>query len=555
MPGLPSSSAENRKPEFEIWNLQDQSHIVVSYGDKDGLRDINEIPFLTISADGQWIAGGRIRFYVWRNDGTVVGFAGVEGGSKERLSSLRFFAGSSRLGVGTENLLRVYDVAKGLDDVETYPIAGFPASFGQPNIVDARKIDDQYYAVIRQTYAKEGDDRSTDPGLGLIRLPDVNEPLVRLIGAQQATITEDGQLLAVSRDEERPIIRFDLKSNSTKDEVISVPPCDVAGRTTDPRKIFRNVYKTPSGDLVVNWLIRNEENTVSISNDGKLSNLSVIASPSVKAVGLSGNRAVTLDNEKVRFWDLSLNGDAKVSPAGSLSGSYRVLQLSSDGTKAFAASSDQSESGILDMTTGAFTQKMDPSLTDTVTAAAWSPDGRLALGHSDGKIEIWRDNVNQDVDAALSSGPIDQLQFSADGYSMVAVQQLDSANSGVAYVLRENNRPQEPLAPQNAQLAQRWISVRLAHADLDPIIAAAISTDGKRVVTGSNRGRVTLWNSDSDVGTSGENNSSERELLTLHEFLSSVRFVGFGKNESSVETFETVSPPGSSNNALIIPSH
>jgi WD40 repeat protein len=271
-------------------------------------------------------------------------------------------------------------------------------------------------------------------------------------------------------------------------------------------------------------------------------------------VGLTGDHAVTLDNEKIRFWDLSLNGDARVSPAGSLRGNFRVLQLSLDGTKAFAASLSPSESGILDMTTRAFIQKMDPSQVGTVTAAAWSPDGRLALGHSDGKIEIWRDNVSQEVDAVLPKGPIDSLQFSGDGNSLVAVQQLDSANSGIAYVLRENRQFQDPLAPQNDQRAPSWISVRLAHADLDPILAAAISTDGKRVVTGSGRGRVTLWNSDSEVGTSGENTSSERELMTLHEFLSSVRFVTFGKHESSVVTFETVSPPGGSNNALIIPS-
>jgi WD40 repeat protein len=91
----------------------------------------------------------------------------------------------------------------------------------------------------------------------------------------------------------------------------------------------------------------------------------------------------------------------------------------------------------------------------------------------------------------------------------------------------------------------QWIiSVRLFHADQDSIGAADISDDGNRVVTGSDRGRVTLWNTKTKAGTSDDQQTSERELLNVHRFPSLVRFVKFGPHESNVIAFEKASEEG-----------
>jgi len=88
----------------------------------------------------------------------------------------------------------------------------------------------------------------------------------------------------------------------------------------------------------------------------------------------------------------------------------------------------------------------------------------------------------------------------------------------------------------------QWISVRLSHSDNDAIQSVDISADGTRVVTGSAKGRVTLWNTESQVGSANDRDSSERELLSLDRLGSTARMVRFSENETSVVAFETNSP-------------
>ena len=81
---------------------------------------------------------------------------------------------------------------------------------------------------------------------------------------------------------------------------------------------------------------------------------------------------------------------------------------------------------------------------------------------------------------------------------------------------------------------KEWISVSLAYADGDPIDLAEITADGRRVVSGSKGGRVTVWAADSEVSVTTP--SPERELYELHDHDAAVRFIEFFKSEEAVIT-------------------
>ncbi len=527
---------KNGRREFEIWNLADQSRRIVNYETLPGLKDVEKLPLLTISPDGQWIAGGRIRFYVWRNDGTVLGNAGVENNITNPLSSLRFIAGTKRIAVGGKGRLRVYNIEDGLN-FQSYSISGFPDFLGKPNVVDARDYDGKTYLVIRKVFESSG-----ESGLDLIRWDAENgvEVVASFPGIQQASLTSKGELLVVSLID-RAVVRLDLKTQQSRQQKIVIPARNVAGKLTDPRDIFSGVFETNTDDLVLQWTSANRKNTVSVTDKGELSNLSVIATPTLGAVGLTDKHALSFSNGKIRKWNVNLEGQPSVRPAGSIPGNFEIFQLAPDGSKALVVAVGSSKMGIIDINLGEFTAEVVGVGTGSVSSVGWSQDGnQLAIGFTDGKLAIWHEGKTELIDVRLAATPIEQLHFAGDGNSIVAIQDSSSEETGVAYVLRKS-----PV------LDGSWLSVRLLHADRDPIRSADISADGTRVVTGSKRGRVTLWNTQTSVGTADDKDSSERELLNMHRFLSTVRFVQFGQNESSVISFETESPD---NGALIFPA-
>ena len=114
---------------------------------------------------------------------------------------------------------------------------------------------------------------------------------------------------------------------------------------------------------------------------------------------------------------------------------------------------------------------------------------------------------------------------------------------GVAFVLRKSN--------------DSWSeSARFQHADLDAIVCADITADGMRVVTGSSRRRVTIWDAESYdepidnlVGTEpieltdlektrAQADPSSRALLTIARLESAVRSVHFVQDDSAVIAIE-----------------
>ncbi|MEM7782277.1 MAG: protein kinase [Planctomycetota bacterium] len=531
---------QNLKQEFEIWDLVNQTRKIVSFADRGTLKNNQQIPILKVSDDGQWIVGGRVSFFVWKNDGSFV--SKVEADFKQTISSIRFFVDSAKIAVGTQGRLRIYDLTESSPDQPlkpvSYRISGFPASVGKPNVVSARTINGEDYLLIRRVFKTEK--KQSVSGLNLIQIGDDAEivSVQEFPVALQGIIASTGKVICISlnRDEKGTpgLVGFDIAAG--KEYVprdVLVPPRYFDGRASQPRRIFSEIYESSGEDLIVSWAINNRRNTVSIDQQGNISNLCVIGSPVLDSIGLAGEQLITFDNGNVRFWNFDPQRKSSVSPGGSLMGNFRLFNISPDGKTAFAALNNGSRVGLVDLQTRKW--KTDVNIQDSteLTTVAWMSDSQtLALGFSNGRISFLQGDqvVASKIEAAET--PITQLRYSEDGSSLVFVQ------DGIANVVRKED--------------DRWIQVVLQFGSGDEIRTADVSADGNRAVTGSASGRVVLWNTESKQGSAETADSTERELLTVNRnFQSSVREVRFENDDSFILTFESESPTRS---ALQIPA-
>jgi len=158
-----------------------------------------------------------------------------------------------------------------------------------------------------------------------------------------------------------------------------------------------------------------------------------------------------------------------------------------------------------------------------VTAIAWRSDSKaVALGRTTGAIELL--DLESDDDAKSDSSILDLetsikqaisgLAYSKDGSLLVTV-----ADEGIAILVRANDDKETNLA-EAKQLSE-----------------TVFSADGNRIVSGSNTGRITIWNSQTQPKDTKDvqEASGERELLTmpnLHQSpISIVQFVSRASGE------------------------
>ena len=527
---------QNGKRELEIWNLETMDVKKVSFDDKRGLDNSDEIPLVAISDDGQYIVGARVRFYVWRNDGSYVGDAGKE--TRQTINSIRFFADSATLVVGRKGEVKVYEVDQELE-AKTYKIELLVESIGKSNVVDARTIGGKRYLLTRFV----GKDDITKSGLELIQLNSDGITKIESFpgnGLQQGVITRSGKVLGISLEaaskNEPALIQFDIASATVLEprEVV-VSSRIVDGEATDNRSIFGGVFETPGDDIVLTWKLNRRSNTVTVDSNGDLSNLCCIGRPQIDSIAMtSENKLVTFDNGVARLWVLNQGDDGlkSVSPAGSIRGNFQVFSVCPSGNTAFAVLSSGKKQGWIDMTTGQWTEEFPIGDDGVVTAVGWSSNSaQTALGYTNGKLSIVENGKEKIVATdALKQTGYQELRFSNDGLSLVAIQE------GAALVIRQKQLEAEA---DGAIPGTKWISVRLAYPDDDQVSSADISSNGTRVVTGSQGGRLTLWNTDSKVGTSGKEGASERELMSLYRgFQSKVRQTRFGNEDRWILAFE-----------------
>ena len=219
-------------------------------------------------------------------------------------------------------------------------------------------------------------------------------------------------------------------------------------------------------------------------------------------------------------------------------------------TKAFVVDSRPPKAAVIQLNSDSERVEIDDVSAAEITSAAWTNDGEtLAIGYANGQVRIKDEIIFSRglAGADFSEQPVVQLKFSGDNQSMVVVQ---SARG------EENARSDwaNAFALRKVEAGPWRVSAQFKHSDLDPIQCADISTVGKRVVTGSSRGRITIWDAEavkydeqSEVSVSTaspleEKKITDRELLTISRLRSAVLSVGFIQKESAVIALETRSP-------------
>ena len=543
---------QRKEKKFEIWDLHDVSLVkTVTVGQGDfGAFNENLIPNLQISPDGKWIAAGKVSVFVWRTDGTPVGRMGNETKLESRLNSIRFFSGADKLAISYGDRIKLYNLGSSLESTGTYSVKRLPGAANFPNLVDATAlIDGNQYLLVRRLVKSE---KGNDLGMDLLQLNSNGKAnkVQQFLGANEGAFFGDKALL-VTADEKRAVVVFDIPSGQKQPQEVSVKlPDSLISGSRVARTKFSRVYMNSAGELVVNWRFGSKNNTVSIRQNSllgggsKLGELVVVAEPIVESVGLTPERAISFANTKLRLWRFKENDNRSVSPESTVEGNFRMAEISPDGTRAFVIGLSPPSTAILSL--GSNIQREEISGIDPakVGSVAWSNDGnQLAVGSMQGKVQILNAEnfsmaVTVDLEESADPGKpeIQQLKFADDGKSLVVVQ------SGQTSVLKEDNAWQ--------------VSVTLKHPDNDPIECADIASDGNRVITGSDRGRITLWDTEVlekpliekteevslplvDVQPDEPESIEGRALLTLGRLRSAIHDVNFTSDESGVIAFET----------------
>ena len=545
---------DNGKLEFEIWNLERRMRVkTVEFGKFPSLNE-STLRNLAISPDGKWIAGGKVTIFIWRNDGTKFGEVGNKSKLESFANSVRFFSGASKLVVSYKDRLKLYKLGTSIEQEGIYQVASLPNSNSFPNLVDATVFNGRNYLLMRRLVEVNG---RRDLALELFKLiPGGRARVVQSFPQATNGSFSENKALLVTRDSSKPVMVYDLEKMPEKPREISVSvPRDVAAQSRNSpvslRKRFSRIHMDENGDLVLNWQIAGKHNTVSVKANGQVGDLVVTATPRLQAVATGSNSAVTLSNSKLRLWNISDGAERFVSPQRTFKGNYRLAEISPDMTKAFVVDSRSEKAVVMQLNAGSERVEIDRVDAADINSATWSSDNEtLAIGFKNGQVRV-NDVVvfsPDPEDADSSNQSVKQLNFSDDGQSLVVVQSAsddESAQGNIAnaFTLRK------------AKQGSWKVSAQFNHPDQDPIQCADISADGSRVVTGSSRGRITIWDS-----TAAENNELEedevskepseqptekdfrdRELLIIGRLVSAVQAVGFLQEESAVIALEAQS--------------
>jgi WD40 repeat protein len=208
--------------------------------------------------------------------------------------------------------------------------------------------------------------------------------------------------------------------------------------------------------------------------------VSVAFSPNGQAV-LTGS-----DDNTARVWDV----DTGRPRTPSLQHAKRVnsLAFSPDGRRVLTGSIDKT-ARVWDADTG---KALFPPFqhAGSVESVAFSPDGQRILTGSYDKVQVWDADTGKLLTSSFVNGRRgNSMAFSADGRRVVeginspAVLVRDTNTGKVLSVVRD----------MNIDMA---VSGSIQHAG--PIVSVALSSDGRRVVTGSNDNTARVW--DGDMG-------------------------------------------------------
>jgi len=528
----------DNKPEFHLWDLQNDSKLrTINYGAQNLFRtgSEKELLALKLSPDGRYVIGGKVGLFAWNTETGQQRQLTKPGPEMPRspVSSIEFINQSSRFLVSWKDRIDRFDL-NNTGAGERFNTRAVAYNKNEPNLLDATEVDGRTLVLVR-SIAKS----NRNFGIALLEL-DSQNTIARFDSARFASFSRLGtaDVLIVSKpagkqsdillgDQQNSLSSVIKKWNaSTK----RIEPVDIGkaiqGRFDNHFRVVEKAYES-NGNITLQTSNRSRTNsnrrdwnTVSVMSDLTIGPLRVIAKPKLEFHDTAGDRAISLDNGTVRFWQLS---ETSVQPDGVLDGYFHSCTLSDD-EKTLILIPYQSRRAIaINPQSGEELYRIDAKGDSNIRSAGLSIDStQIAIGMDNGGVELWEAGVDGKTklieELAVDSAPIEQIGFSDSGVSLLAL----APRSGLATVLHRND--------------DRWQQVKLGHIDGQHIVAADVSADGSRVVTGSQGGRLTIWNSEiSKLAQANESSqqNGERELYSLqNKHQSEISFVRFLLDQS-----------------------
>lgn len=480
-------------PTFLIWNLKDDKLIrKIDYGRQDlfGTGSKKRISKLQLSPDGAWVVGAKVGVYAWATrTGELTRFQlDLASAPRSTANSIVFLRNSlsSDFLVSWRDRVTRFSAAK----KTTAASVQFPKisdAQEQANLLDAIATPEGY-----QLLAISGDDG------GIVWMDNRrSDPLANFKNATHASFINQTEIGAIAGSSESngqfKIQRMDRSSGTVRTIKMGRLQDSIGGKSLGS---FEKIDWSPDAGFLLQTTRRNRQsvrrmwNSFSFRDEDSIAipgRSKILASPVVQEIVTNGKKAATLSSRTLHFWKLNGKG---VQPVGAFEQAVSSISLSSDQTL-LAVGTPDGRCIILDFETGtvqAQTEQAGQDKNNAVTSIAWHrPSGRLVTGFKSGKIvEVIIDQLNPKlirygqplVFKTQINGPVESLVCSTDGTTLVATV----PSQGLALVLASWDNHQ-----QTTETA-------ISHSDDQNIIAADISFNGRRLVTGSDKGQLAVWN-------------------------------------------------------------
>ena len=513
---------DSNLPEFLLWDLQqDQLIREVDYGQQNlfGTGSKKQLPKLALSRDGKWVIGAKVGVFGWPVDsGQLIRLTNNNAvAARSIANSIVFVRNSQQVLVSWRNRITQFDLDR-QQQVKAYSLPQISDAQVQNNLLDAIEDAGKIYVL--------ADENKSSGGILLLSLKD-QEQIAEFPQSSFASFyTTEGGAAAIAGglDDESKVRLSTWDATASSPLKLDLPALD------DPTLArhfvgFERVSASPQHGILLQTTERNRGSAdrvwSSISIDAtlppskigptSLGRLRVLSKPKIEQIVATESQAATLANEQVMFWTLSEKG---VKPNGVLDVWATTMQLAPN-LNTLAVSTVDNRCVLYDFSErkklGEFDLKSNQG---DVSAMVWQSDSKtIAIGRSTGTIEVLDLNENNFANSSSTilklntpiSSAISKLAYSQNGVLLATV-----ADQGMAVVIRATGEDatniQDPATVLNEMVFH--------YSDERAILVTDISADGNRIVSGSDTGRVTIWNSEA-ADQHSTDKVLERELLIL----------------------------------------
>lgn len=551
-------------PQFHVWNLETDKIIQkIDYGQQDlfGTGSQKLLTKLQLSHDGNWVVGAKVGVYVWATQsGELTRCENKPESAPRTTANSIVFLRESKTNdflVSWRDRIARFTPGKSTE-VSTTRFADLADSTGRSNVLDAVETGQGYQLL--------GLSRADDRGIVWLDA-DKSSLVSTFAGATDASFIVGEGIGVVAGATGRDGGLVIQKQVNARSPIRSIDATALqASIGVSKSRGFESIDWSSESGFLLQTTERNKQSVRRMWNSfafnevdsiAKLGRASVLASPVIDQIATNGTRVGTLASQSLHFWRRKLEG---FEPDGIFDRPVVCLALSQD-KKLLAVGTRDGQCLILDFQTGGILAETEIILdaaglnrkNNAMRSLAWHQgSGRIAVGFESGQIvEIAVDLVDPEplrvgqplVFNASGVGAVENLVYSKDGTTLVA----NIPSQGLAIALGGINDSQ----PSS--------EIVLQHSDDQRIVDADIAANGRRLVTGSNKGQLAIWNVEPSIevekpSATQLSNASERLLLrlpNLHQ--SSVSFVRF-VDRADGETIVSSESDSGDNGIILWPS-